>query len=270
MSVFGTQPAFQVEGGLGEVGGAAEVAPVVLVGAEGEDFLALGGEAEVGGNDGEDAFFGEHGKEAGGDYVDAGEGEGLEGLGLGYGRSGFLAPQIRPKRRMRAALGMTSFCYLGWARGAGVELEMVVEEELAPGGAGLDGEGGEGVMVFVELEHASEVDGAEDVDVVEEEGLVETFWIFEEKPGGFFQAAAGVEEEVVFAGDFDAQVEIIFGAQVGDDLIGEVVDVDDDFGDAEGAEAGEGDFEEGAVVDFNEGFGAGVGEGFEAGAEAGG
>src|SRR5437660_764810 len=27
---------FQVEGGLGEVGGAAEVAPVVLVGAEGE------------------------------------------------------------------------------------------------------------------------------------------------------------------------------------------------------------------------------------------
>src|SRR5258708_4869508 len=33
--------------GLGEVGGAAEVAPVILVGAEGEDFFALGGEAEV-------------------------------------------------------------------------------------------------------------------------------------------------------------------------------------------------------------------------------
>ncbi len=48
-------------GGLSEIGGAAEVAPVVLVGAEGEDFLALGGEAEVGGDDGEDAFFGERG-----------------------------------------------------------------------------------------------------------------------------------------------------------------------------------------------------------------
>ncbi len=67
----------QIEGGLGEVGGLAEVAPIVLVGAEGEDFLALGGEAEVGGDDGEDAFFGEQGEEAGGDDVDAGEGEGL-------------------------------------------------------------------------------------------------------------------------------------------------------------------------------------------------
>ncbi len=38
----------------------------------------------------------------------------------------------------------------------------------------------------------STIDGADDVDVVEEEGLVEIFWIFEEEPGGFFQAAAGV------------------------------------------------------------------------------
>src|SRR6266478_7287775 len=78
MSAFGTQPAFQVVGGLSEIGGAAEVAPIVLVGAEGEDFLALGGEAEVGGDNGEYAFFGEQGEEAGGDDVDAGEGEGLK------------------------------------------------------------------------------------------------------------------------------------------------------------------------------------------------
>src|SRR5712671_6278440 len=78
MSAFGTQPAFQVVGGLSEIGGAAEVAPIVVVGAEGEDFLALGGEAEVGGDDGEDAFFGEHGEEAGADDVDAGEGKSLE------------------------------------------------------------------------------------------------------------------------------------------------------------------------------------------------
>ena len=67
----------EILGGLGEVGGAAEVAPIVLVGAEGQDFLALGGEAEVGGDDGEDAFFGEHGEEAGGEDVDAGEGQGV-------------------------------------------------------------------------------------------------------------------------------------------------------------------------------------------------
>ena len=68
----------KIGGGLSEVGGAAEVAPVVGVGAEGEDVLALAGEAEVGGDDGEDAFFGEHRKETGRDDVDAGEGEGLE------------------------------------------------------------------------------------------------------------------------------------------------------------------------------------------------
>ena len=70
----------QIEGGLGEVGGAAEVAPIVFVGAKGKDFFALGGEAEVGGDDGEDAFFGEHGEEARGDDVDAGEGECLKRL----------------------------------------------------------------------------------------------------------------------------------------------------------------------------------------------
>jgi hypothetical protein len=49
----------QVEGGLGQISGAAEIAPIVVVGAEGEDVLALRGEAEIGGDDGEDAFFGE-------------------------------------------------------------------------------------------------------------------------------------------------------------------------------------------------------------------
>ena len=68
----------QIVNGLGEIGGAAEIAPIVIVGAEGKDVLALGGKAEIGRDDGEDAFFGEHGEKAGRDHVDAGEGEGLE------------------------------------------------------------------------------------------------------------------------------------------------------------------------------------------------
>src|SRR5712691_1448108 len=171
MSAFGTQPAFQVVGGLSEIGGAAEVAPVVLVGAEGEDFLAVGSEAEVGGDDGEDAFFGEQGEEAGGEDVDAGKGEGLQRRWF----SGF--------GKWRVAL-----------HEAAAKLMVVVEEEGARRVAGLDGEGGQGVMLFVELEHAGEVDGADDVDVVEEKGLVEASGIFEEEPSGFFEAAAGVEE----------------------------------------------------------------------------
>src|SRR6266478_2773141 len=119
MSAFGTQPAFQVVGGLSEIGGAAEVAPVVLVGVEGEDFLALGGEAEVGGDDGENAFFGEHGEEAGGDEVDAGEGEGLE------------------RRREVSRFARNDRIIVVDA--AAAELEVVVEEEGAGSFAGLDG-----------------------------------------------------------------------------------------------------------------------------------
>ena len=71
----------KVVGGLGEVGGLAEVAPVVFVGAEGEDFFSLSSEAEIRVDDGEDAFFGEHREEAGGNHVDTGEGERLQRLG---------------------------------------------------------------------------------------------------------------------------------------------------------------------------------------------
>ena len=71
---------FKVEGSLGEVSGTAEVAPIVLVGAESEDFFALGGEAEIGGDDRENALFREQGKEARRDKVDARESEGVKRL----------------------------------------------------------------------------------------------------------------------------------------------------------------------------------------------
>src|SRR5204863_180788 len=118
-----------VEGGLGEVGGAAEVAPIVLVGAEGEDFFALGGESKVGGDDREDAFFGEHGEEARGNDVDAGEGEGVE-----WGWSRFLRPEglsYSMGNKFRFAIG---------ADHPAVELDMLVKEEGARSFAGLDGE----------------------------------------------------------------------------------------------------------------------------------
>src|SRR5437667_9724988 len=152
---------FQVEGGLSEIGGAAEVAPVVLVGAEGEDFFGLGGEPKVGGDDREDAFFGEHGEEARGDDVDAGESESLK-----RGWSRFLRPEGLSNsmgNKFRFAIG---------ADHPAAELEVVVEEEGARSFAGLDGERGEGVVFLVKLQHAVEIEVADDVDVVEGRGLV--------------------------------------------------------------------------------------------------
>ena len=66
------------------------------------------------------------------------------------------------------------------------ELEVFVKEEGAGGLAGLDGEGGQGVIFVVELDHAAKINRTDDVDVVEEEGLVEMAGIFKEKPGGSF------------------------------------------------------------------------------------
>jgi len=68
----------QIVGGFGEVGGAAEVTPIVVVGTEGEDVSPLGREAKIGGDDREGAFFGDHGQEARRNDVNAAEGQGVE------------------------------------------------------------------------------------------------------------------------------------------------------------------------------------------------
>jgi hypothetical protein len=149
------------------------------------------------------------------------------------------------------------------------ELEVVVEEERTGGFAGLDSQGGEGMIFSVELKHTPQIDVTDDVDVVEEEGLVETARVFQEKPGGIFQASAGIEQNV-FARNFDAHAKVIVGFQIVDDHVGEMMDIDDDFGNAGGAEAKEGDFEKSAAGEFDEGFGACVGERAEACAKAGG
>ena len=60
---------------MGEVARTAKIAPVVFVGSEGEDFLSFAGEAKIGVDDREGAFFAEHSEEARGNDVDAGEGE---------------------------------------------------------------------------------------------------------------------------------------------------------------------------------------------------
>src|SRR5437879_12141480 len=93
--------------------------------------------------------------------MDAGEGESVE-----WGWSRFLRPEgpsYSMGNKFRFAIG---------ADHPAAELGMVVEEEGAGSFAGLDGESGEGAVFGVELQHAAEIDVADDVDAVEEEGLV--------------------------------------------------------------------------------------------------
>ena len=57
--------------GLRHVLWPAEIAPVIFVGAEAEDFFSLGGEPQVRGDDGERAFLHHQREQTRRDYVDA-------------------------------------------------------------------------------------------------------------------------------------------------------------------------------------------------------
>src|SRR2546429_5342381 len=101
-----------MQGCLGKIGGAAEVAPVVFVGAEGEDFLALGGETEIDINDGEGAFLVEHVEEARGDDVNAREGKRKWRVGEGGGGGGRerkRAPLVGGRHQLGRPCGLVGF-----------------------------------------------------------------------------------------------------------------------------------------------------------------
>lgn len=308
----------EVAGGFGKIAGAPEVAPVVFVGAEGKDLLALGRETEIGVDYGEGAVFVERGEQARGNNVDPGEGERRRCLTavLGFGQAGIFRIARNGGFFLRAATAD--------------ELKVLVEEEETGRCAGLDGKRGEGAAFVVKCEHAVKIDVADDVDVVKKEGLRRTgrpaiasasrhagslaltsglvllarggcfgpgsqteilrflclggrarddliqilfagcLRTFQEEPGGFFQAAAGVQQEIVFARNFDAQAEIVVRLQVGDDHVRKVMDIDDNFVHAETVKTREGDFKKRAAGDFDQRLGARVGKRTEARAEAGG
>jgi hypothetical protein len=97
----------------------------------------LGGEAEVGVDDGEGAGFGELGQETGGDYMDAGEGQGGAGessLDWGSGEwrvaSGEWGPgaSVGGEERFLVSLEMT----VGW----GLEMTVLGGGMAAVGGRG--------------------------------------------------------------------------------------------------------------------------------------
>ena len=58
--------------------GRAEIAPIIFIGAKGEDFFSLGSETQIGGDDGESALFSHHRKKARRNNVDAGKSQRLQ------------------------------------------------------------------------------------------------------------------------------------------------------------------------------------------------
>lgn len=83
------------------------------------------------------------------------------------------------------------------------------------------------------------------------------------------KAASGLEQHVPLVGEMQAASEgIVLRTEV-DNLVGEMVDIDGDIGDAGGTQFVYLPFEQGLAPNRQKGFGNAVGDGFEACAESG-
>src|ERR1035441_2371478 len=93
------------------------------------------------------------------------------------------------------------------------ELAMLVEEQMPRGRAVLHRQGGEGVMFRVKPDHAPKIDGADDIDVMQNEGLLQPPAGLKKERRGFLQAAAGVEQDFL-ARNLNPHPEVIVGFQI--------------------------------------------------------
>src|SRR5580765_4788524 len=75
---------------------------------------------------------------------------------------------------------------------------LIVKQKLAGGFAFLYRQCGDGLMVTVKLHHPCEIDGADHVNVMEQEGLCA---VTLKEPRSFFQSAASIEQSL-FARNF--------------------------------------------------------------------
>src|SRR5271157_2164964 len=102
----------------------------------------------------------------------------------------------------------------------------------------LNRQGGQRTLFRVEPHHAPEIDGAEDIDVVQNKGFLQTPAGPKKEMRGLLQAAAGVKQ-LLLARDFNAHAEVIVGLQVIDDHLRVVMRVDNRLVYAKGAQTQE-------------------------------
>ncbi|MEI9969928.1 MAG: hypothetical protein WDM87_15375 [Terracidiphilus sp.] len=97
---------------------------------------------------------------------------------------------------------------------------------------------GKSIALGVEARHAGEIDGAEDIDIMNEEGFVFVRAVLQEEPCSLLEAASGIEQNI-FAGDLNAHAEVTICSEVVNDTVGEVVHIDNHFIHAEMTAAAE-------------------------------
>ena len=224
----------------------AQVAPVELVGAECGDAFAPRGQTQIRRDDGECAFFLEQRKNAGRDHVNPGERE-RNRIG---NRPNHLSPPIT-------------------TGDPPAKLAILIEEQRSRGGPMLDRQRGQRTALAMSPHHACKVDGAQHIHVVQQKRSCGIGSRLLEKPCSLLQPAACVQQ-FVFARNFNAHVDRSVRAQPIFDAFRVVMSVDDDFADADVAQAGQRDFQHGAPAHFHQRFGTVIGSRAQARAQSGG
>src|SRR5208282_30365 len=202
--------------GLRHVLWLAEIAPIILVGAESENSFSLSSKTQIGTDDRECAIFTQHRKQARRDDVDTGE-----------------------SQRVR---WLETANYLGRivADSPAAKLKLAVEQQMARGLAILHSQRGKGLMIIMKLHHAAQINRAENIDVVHEEGFFRMAGCIartaEKEMSGLFQSPAGIEQRIL-ARDFNVHAEIVIFLQVLHNHVGKVMNIDDYLANPKAAQA---------------------------------
>src|SRR5262249_6336845 len=164
---------------------------ITTVCAKRKQLFLVGCELEVGVNDGEDAVFRHHAQKARRDDVNSGEGKSLHLVS----RAGHVG-------------GLVAF------QSPAAKVKLIVEKQVPRTFALLHGQCRQRSLFDVELHHAVQVNRTEDIHIVQEERLIPRGGVVKKEPGGFFQPAAGVKQDI-FAGDLNPHAEVAVRLQIG-------------------------------------------------------
>src|SRR5580698_4690921 len=88
----------------------------------------------------------------------------------------------------------------------------------------------------MKLHHPLKINRADDIDIVQNEGLVDATWLVEKKMSRLLQPAASIEQSLLTR-NFDTHAKVVVGFQIIDDHVGKVMHIDDHFANATLAQA---------------------------------
>src|ERR1700683_1289876 len=112
------------------------------------------------------------------------------------------------RQHLHLLSGSNDFGLLIAARAPPTKLTLTVEEKIAGGFSFLHcGRGGAPIFAVIPY-HPPQINGADHVDIVQNERFLHWACVIEEEPSGFFYPAASVEQNIL-ARQFDSHAEVV-------------------------------------------------------------